>query len=302
MRLVILLFLPLILFANKLEICYVDENYKRVDTFFGHIFLAYDDRAASFNLNSNMDLASNLKALFGSEAIFEILEKDKLIGFYNKENRKVTCYKANVSDLEVANMSAFFYEEDKYDTYTFLHKNCSSALSLYAKKYNVNLKNSLIPAKFISLNTDKKQNFLNLGVYYIYENKKNKIDFKIIFLDMNHKFNHKLNLFTFTKDVFSFIDVAEYNNFSYELDFGYKFRKNNLYANFFLGYEYSGFFAGINNYGLTGGYSYDGDDFGVKISADKNNLRFLAYKDYKNLRFELITNKKFAKIGLIYTF
>ncbi|WP_267525409.1 DUF4105 domain-containing protein [Campylobacter sp. MG1] len=302
MKFVILLFLPLLLLANRLEICYVDEDYKRVETFFGHIFLAYGDRAASFNLDSNMDIASNFKALFGTKAIFEILERDKLIGFYRKDNRNVTCYDINVSDIELANISAFFYEEDKYDTYTFLHKNCASALSEYAKQYNVYLKNSLVPAKFVSLNTDKKQNFSNIGIYYLYENNVNRIDFRLRFLEMNHKFSHKLSLFTFNKDLFSLIDLAEYNKFSYELDLGYKFKKNHLYTNFFLGYEYKGFFVGINNYGLNGGYIYNNDNFGLKLSVDKNNLKFLAYKDYKNLRFELITNKKFAKIGVLYMF
>lgn len=301
MKFVFLLIISIFLRASDIGVCYVSENYKRLDTMFGHIFLAYNNRAASFNLNSNLNIKDNLSALFGVEGIMQILPKDKLIKFYEDDERQVKCYPLNLDDSEEANLSALFYEDEIYDTYTFLHKNCSSALSMYAKNYGVNLKSSLIPIRFVSLNTDYKKNFHKVGLFYEYD-KKNSLDFEISILSLNDKLSHSLNILNFNKNYISPIKISEYEKISYEFELGIRYKKARVFANFFLGYYYEGFFIGANNYGLNMGILKDFDNFGIKLDIDKKHINLSTYFDYKNYRLSLIANQNYAKIGLIYSF
>lgn len=301
MKFVFLLIISIFLRASDISVCYVSDSYKRLDTMFGHIFLAYNNRAASFNLNSNLNIKDNLSALFGVEGIMQILPKDKLIKFYEDDERQVKCYPLNLDDSQEANLSALFYEDEIYDTYTFLHKNCSSALSMYAKNYGVNLKSSLIPIRFVSLNTDYKKNFHKVGLFYEYD-KKNSLDFEISILSLNDKLSHSLNILNFNKNYISPIKISEYEKISYEFELGIRYKKARVFANFFLGYYYEGFFIGANNYGLNIGILKDFDNFGIKISADKKHINLNTYFDYKNYRLSLIANQNYAKIGLIYSF
>lgn len=301
MRFVFLLILSIFLKASEISVCYVSEDYKRLDTMFGHLFLAYNNKAASFNLNSDLNVKDNLLALFGVEGIMQILPKDKLVEFYENDKRFVECYPLNLNDSQEANLSALFYESDTLDTYTFLGKNCSSALSEYAKKYDVSLKSSLIPLRFVSLNTDKKINFYKLALFYEY-NGFNSSNFLITMLSLNDKLSHSLNIFSFNKNYFSPISISEFNNFSYEFELGIIYKKARTFANFFLGYEYKGIFLGLNNFGLNTGFIYEKDNYGFKISLDKKHLNINTYFDYKNYRLSLIANKNYAKIGLIYSF
>lgn len=301
MKKVFLLILSICIKASEISVCYVSEDYKRLDTMFGHLFLAYNNKAVSFNLNSDLNVKDNLLALFGVEGILQILPKDKLVKFYEDDKRFVECYPLNLNDSEEANLSALFYESDTLDTYTFLGKNCSSALSEYAKKYDVSLKKSLIPLRFVSLNTNKKINFYKAALFYEY-NGFSSSNFLITMLSLNDKLSHSLNLFSFNKSYFSPISISELNNFSYEFELGIRYKKARTFANFFLGYSYNGLFVGANNYGLAIGFVKDFSNFGIKLSLDKSHINFNSYFDYKNYRLSLIANQNYAKIGLIYSF
>lgn len=300
MRFLVLIFIFIKLFANPLQICYVSEDYKSFDKIFGHLFMALDDKAASFNLASDMNIKDNLQALFGTKALMQILNKDKLIRFYEKQGRTINCYDTNLSETQISNISILFMQDDIDDTYTFLRKNCSSALADYAKDYDINFQKSLLPEKFTYLNANYKRTFSSIGGFYDSDTK--SVDFSFSLLELNHFYNHFLSIFTLSKNQFSLIKMAEYNGLSFDFDLGYKFIQNRFYANGFLGYELFGFFAGVDSKGLTGGYVFDIKSFGFKINAYKDDFKLLLELRHKNTRLNLIANKKSAKIGIIFAF
>ncbi|MBZ7987472.1 hypothetical protein [Campylobacter canadensis] len=294
MKKFIFLFFSIFAFASEFELCFVEENYKNFDEIFGHIYLKHKNKALHFSIDTyNVSLVEALKSFYKNKALYELVDENKLRKFYNNNNRKVFCENINTDE----DLSILF--KDKKDYYSFFYKNCSSALYFLAKENNIKFKNSIIPQALMQKNTNYKHYFSHIAFFYDFKTK--SYNPSLTLLEFNHSFNHYLTLFNIDKNRFLFFKISEFNNFSYSLDFSidYKFRAN---SNFFLGYEYKGFFLGFDNYALAGGYFYNFTNSSINLYANKKDFNIKFLYDYKSFRTSLKINKKSAKIGIFLKF
>lgn len=294
MKKVIFLCFSIFVFAAEFELCFVEENYKKIDEIFGHIYFKHNNKALHFSIDTyDVTLFEVFKSLYKNNALYELVDENNLRQFYNNENRKVICKSINNNE----DLSPLF--KNKKDYYSFFDKNCSSALYFLAKENNIKFKNSIIPQVLMQKNTNYKHYFSNIALFYDFKNK--TYNFSLTLLEFNHRFNHYLTLFNFDKNSFLLFKISEFNNFSYSLDFSvnYSLKAN---VNFFLGYELKGFFVGFDNYALAGGYFYNFKNSSINFYANKKDFNVKILYDYKSFRTSFKINKKSAKIGIFFKF